>query len=210
MRPVLLGVLTLTGVPAAAQQIMPRVEVLLVEHRVDAGAGIGVTSGLAVGAGVATRFGDRLLASADLGGGKLGASGGGFDRDFAQLRLAAGYQITPWLGLTAGWLTRTFTAPLARQRWTLFVSEATVRLPFAITGLAGVGRVAFAPVVKVSELPSPGAAIMTSAGIEYDVRRFGFALSYAMDRHTFAPQGGSIRSEQLSALTLRLTWRRRP
>jgi len=203
-----MALLSATLNPAAGQKLAPTLAVALAEHRVDVGAGIEVSSGPIVAAGVQSRFGERWLASVELAAGPLSANGSGPDRDVAQARIAAGYRLARWVDLEAGFATRTYTATLARQRWTLVFAGAVARLPFAARGLRGVGRLAFLPVVRVSELPSPGPALTAAAGLECDMARFTVGLMYGVERYEFPVAGGVARRERLSALTLHATWRR--
>jgi hypothetical protein len=144
----------------------------------------------------------------ELSGGTLSVKENASDRDIAELDIAAGYRALSWLDVEAGFFTRSYTAALARQRLTALSQGGTVRLPFAAGGFAGVGRIALLPVIAVSELPSPGPALAAAAGIEYDVQGFTMGLSYAVERYAFPAQGGVQRSEQLSALRLRVAWHR--
>jgi hypothetical protein len=193
---------------AHAQLLTPSAGAWLAEHRVDLGSGVEVTSGPMLTFGIQSRFAGRLLASVELSGGTLSAKENAADRDIAELDIVTGYRAVSWLDVEVGFFTRTYSAALARQRWTALSLGGTVRLPFAAGGFAGVGRIAFLPVIAVSELASPAPALAAAAGIEYDVQGFTMGLSYAVERYAFPAQGGVLRSEQLSALRLRVAWHR--
>jgi hypothetical protein len=177
------------------------------EHRVDIGPGVEVSSGPLVTLGVQRRLGTRWAVGLQAATGTLSSDANGVDRDVAQLRLAAAFLATRWLEVEASYLTRTYAAPIARQRWNVLGTGVVLRLPFATTGLTGVGRLALLPVVSVSQQPSPGPAVTAAAGVEYALRRLVLGLFYGVERYDFPAAGGATRHEQLDQLTVRGVWR---
>jgi hypothetical protein len=200
-------VAALGAVPAAGQRLAPVVHAALVEHRVDAGAGVEVSSGPLLGMGLEGRFGDRFRAGLEVGAAALSSEGQADDRDLAQLRLAAGFQATPWALLEAGYFMRTYTTPLARQRWSGVFAGATARVPFAARHLVALGVVSLLPSVSASELDSPGPSLAAAAGVEWRVSRVAVGLTYGVERYDFPAQAGVLRSERLTSLALRIAWR---
>jgi len=136
-------------------------------------------------------------------GGRLKADGGDAeDRDVAEIGVDAGYRTLPWLTLAAGVTTRTYTSPLARQRWTALRIGAEARLGLLDGRVEGIGQFVLLPVVAVSGLDQPDLAYSTAAGIEYHVGPLGVGLCYALERYDFPTRDGVSRDEQLSSLQL--------
>lgn len=194
---------------ATAQRVAPVVQTALVEHRVDAGAGVEVSSGPVLGAGLQGHFGTRWRAHAAVAAGALSGSNDGVDRDLAELRVGLAYQAVPWGALEAGYFMRTFTATLGRQRWSGVFAAVNARVPFAVRNLAGVGTMTFLPAVRASELDHPGPSVAAAAGLEWTVARVRIALTYAVEGYEFPAQAGVIRSERLTAMAIRIAWRPR-
>lgn len=196
----------LGAAPAAAQRLAPVVNAALIEHRVDAGAGVEVSRGPLLGMGLEGRFGGRLRAGIEVGAAALSSEGVIDDRDLAQLRFAAGFQATPWALLEAGYFMRTYTTPLARQRWSGVFAGVAARVPFAARNLAALGVISLLPSVSASELNSPGPSLAAAAGVEWQVLRVAVGLTYGVERYDFPAQSGVLRSERLTTLALRIAW----
>lgn len=195
---------------AAAQLLAPSAGTLLVQHRVDVGSGVETSAGPIWTAGAHATVRGRFLANLDIASGTLAGRDGVADRDMAELRVGAGYRVASWIALEAGYMARSFGTALALQRWTGPFVTATTRVAFATRGLAAIGRLTLLPSVSVSELPSPGLAVAIGTGLEGTAGRFKLGLLYELERHTFAPQAGATREEQLATLALRVQWGSRP
>lgn len=190
---------------AAGQRFSGTAGVSSVEHRVDAGYGIEISRGPLIHAGVHAVIGGRWSAGLDVMAGALSAEGSASDRDLSELRGTLGFRATPWLRLEAGYGTRMYAAPIANQRWNAASLAAEGSFTFANEQLAGTGRVAWLPIVTVTDLDSPDLAFAVAAGVEYRPGAATFSLSYWLERYDFPAAAGVVRSEQLSGLMLRAT-----
>lgn len=190
--------------PGAAQVVSAAGFVSSVEHRVDAGYGVERSSGVLGSAQVSVGLPPRVELSLMAGAGSLERdSVNAEDRDIAEIRVDARYRTLPWLWLETGVATRTYSAPIAVQRWTSLRLGAEARLPFFGGRAEGVGRLLFLPLVAVTGLDQPELALTAAAGIEYHVGPVAAGLFYSLERYDFPVRDGIARAEQLSALTLR-------
>ena len=134
----ILGVMaTLAVAPVLrAQDIQPPGRVLLtgaavlgmLDHRVDAGAGVERTSGPVFGIQLDATQGPELSFSLRALGGTLDARSPDAEaRDVGEVQADARMRVLPWLVARAGATVRGFTSTLARQRWTQFALGADTR-----------------------------------------------------------------------------------
>jgi hypothetical protein len=165
-----------------------------------------VSSGPLFSVGLRAAFGSRWIAGLEGMAGSLSAEGLGPDRDVGQLRATLGFQAATWLTLETAAGTRTYTAAIARQRWTAVALGAEARLPFGSGGVEGVARIALQPVVTVSDLDESNPGVLAAAGVRYRSRRATLGVSYWIERHDFAPVGGLTRHERLAGLMVRAAW----
>ncbi|HEY6852998.1 MAG TPA: hypothetical protein VI139_02025, partial [Gemmatimonadales bacterium] len=63
------------------------------------------------------------------------------------------------------------------------------------------------PTVSVTGFSRPNTAFAAAAGTEYDISRWSLAVLYELERYDFPPQSGMKRFEQMSALTVRASFR---
>lgn len=191
---------------AAAQRPTAELAITLEEHRVNAGTGREVASGLVFGAGLATTFAHRFHARLEAQAGHLGAEeDGGADRDVGEMRGALGFEVLPWLSAEVALSTRMYSAPIARQRWTAWSLAAEARLPFSGGRFVALGRGAWMPLVSVTDLDAP-TAIAAAAGVEYGGSRGRVVLWYGVERYDFPAVLGFARRERVAQLTLRVEW----
>jgi len=190
---------------AAGQRFSAAAAVSSVEHRVDAGFGVEISRGPLIHAGIHAVISGRWAAGLEGMAGALSAEGAASDRDVSELRGTLGFRATSWLRLEAGYGTRMYSASIANQRWNAASLAAEGSLTFANARLAGTGRVAWLPIVTVTDLESPDLAFAVAAGVEYRPGAAAFSLSYWLERYDFPAAAGVLRSEQLSGLMLRAT-----
>ena len=197
---------------ASAQRIVSGTALVsLVEHRVDIGYGVEESSGLLAGAEGALHLGRRLVLGMRAAWGSLTTEAtGAQNRDLGELGIQASVDPAPWLALRSAATWRTYTTPVARQRWTLVEIGAEARLDFASGPVRGVLRGGLLPVVSVKGLPGPDVALTAAAGIEYRSRSLTSGLFYGLERYDFPDMGpgGPQRLEQVSSLTFRFTIQR--
>jgi hypothetical protein len=213
----ILGVVTaLAFPPLGAQDIQPPGRVLLtgagvlgmLEHRVDAGAGVERTSGPVFGIQLdASRGPDLSFAVRALGGTLDARSPAAEARDVGEVRADARMRVLPWLDARAGATVRGFTSALARQRWTQLSIGADTRVGMLGGRIEGTAGAALLPYVHVSGHASPRLAIAASMGIRHSNRRFEIGLAYALERYDFAEVTGVRRLEEHSSLVVRAGYR---
>jgi len=176
------------------------------EHRVDVGFGVERSSGLLGGARIGATLAPRVhLGLTALGGRFTRDSANAEDRDVAELRADAGYRALPWLTFLTGVRTRTYTAPIARQRWTALQIGAEARVALLDGHIDGVGRFLLLPLVSVSDLEQPELAFTAAAGMDYHLGPLTVGVWYALERYDFPARDGVTRREQLSGLGLEAT-----
>ena len=176
------------------------------EHRVDAGTGMERSSGSLFNAGARVAIARRWCAGVDLLAGVLAARNGGPDRNVAQLHGTLAFRALSWLHFEAGFGTRTYSAAIARQRWTAASLGTEVTLRFADGYMEGVGRIALVPTVTVTALESPRPSVLAAAGVRFRAHPTTIAMFYSVERYDFPAVAGVIRRERLSTLTFQATW----
>lgn len=210
------GLACLVSPPAAAAQIRSLAfagDVAFAEHRVDdrrVGGGVEISTGTLFGAGVRISVGSRWTIGAS---GRTGVlhpdSGATLPRDVAELALDGAFRMRDWFDVVGGVRVRSYTTALARQRWTAPYLGAAGRVPFAVRGLQGLLDLAVHPFASVSGLTRPEFALSGGAAVAYSRGRVDVQLRYSVERYDFARGTADERSEQLSALTLRVQARAR-
>ena len=180
--------------------------VALAEHRVDAGAGVEVSTGTLFGSSVRLGVRSRTeLAVVGRTGVLHPGRGATLRRDVAEVGLDGAYRMSDWLDLVAGVRLRSYTTAVARQRWTVPHLGVAARVPFAVRGMSGLLGVAVHPFAAVAALPRPGMALSSRAGMAYRRGRLGAQLLYSLERYEFARGTAGHRREQFAALALRLS-----
>jgi hypothetical protein len=204
--------LACSPVSAVGQRsLLGRVEIGRVEHRVRDGGLVQPSSGTVLGAALGLVVGRRYEVWGEVRGGRLAApSAGGDDRDLAEVELRGEAHVNPWLTAQAGATVRSYTTPLARQRWSALRLGAEARIPLGLESIHGMVRGQWLPATWVSGLPRPGLALAAGAGVEWQGRRWSVSALYALERYDFPASGGTRRLEELSALRLRGGLRLRP
>lgn len=189
-----------------AQSVAGAAFVSLTEHRVDAGYGVERVSGPLGGASITLLIPPRVaLRVATVGGSLTHDTEGAEDRDVGEVRIEACYRTLSWLTLEAGAATRTYTAPIAGQRWTMLQIGAEVRVPILDGRVDALGRFSLLPLVSVTGLEQPELALAASAGVEYHLGPVTAGLLYALERYDFPARDGIARLEQLTGLVARLS-----
>lgn len=214
----IVGVMTTLALAPAvrAQEIDPPGRVLLtgaavlgmLDHRVDAGAGVERTSGPVFGIQLdASQGRDLSFALRALGGTLDARSPDAEARDVGEVQADARMRVLPWLDARAGATVRGFTSALARQRWTQLSIGADTRIAMLGGRIEGTAGAALLPYVRVTGHDSPRLAIAASMGIRHTNRRYEVGLAYALERYDFAEFAGVRRLEENSSLVLRAGYR---
>ena len=181
----------------------------LMVHQVDIGYGVEQTSGLLLGAEGALAVRSRFRFTVRAAGGSLSGSVPDAEhRDVGEVGVRASVTAAPWLALGGGVTSRTYTSPIARQRWTIVDLGAEARVDFATTPVRGVLRGGVLPVVSVRGLPGPDVGLTAAAGVEYRAGALTGGLFYGLERYDFPDVGAGRRLEQVNTLSFRLTMRR--
>jgi hypothetical protein len=180
----------------------------MVDHRVEAGAGIERTSGPVFGIRVDASRGQDLVVSLRAIGGTLDARSHFADpRDVGEIGADARLRVLSWLDARAGATVRAFSSSLARQRWTLLSLGADTRVPMLGGVIEGTAGAALLPYVRVSGHASPRLAVAASMGLRHASRRYEVGLLYQLERYDFAEVAGVSRAEEHGALLLRAGYR---
>ena len=180
----------------------------LVDHSVDAGAGIERTSGPVFGIQLDARQSPDLLLSVRGVGGTLDARSTTADqRDVGEIGADARWRVLSWLDARGGAMVRSFTSQLARQRWTQLSIGADMRIAMLNGRIEGSAGAALLPYVRVSGHDSPRLAIAASMGLHHTSRRFDLGLLYQLERFDFAEVAGASRLEEHSSLLVRAGYR---
>ena len=188
--------------PAAAQrQYTAAFTGARVEHRVDAGSGIERSAGTLVGGRIGTTVSWLELDGHALGGRLTTRSPVGDDRTVGELGLEASALPLPWLAFTLGATGRSYTTPLARQRWIAMSTGIEARVQMLDGAVRGSARMALMPAVSVSGLDAPDFAAESGVDIAYHSRLVTAQLGYSLERYDFPEVGGARRLEQLGQLT---------
>jgi len=179
--------------------------VSLVEQRVDIGGSVQRTFGPVVEV-----FGTRpvnpwLELRGHVASGALHARTDSAEaRDVGEVGVDARAALWPALAVTAGLRVRTFSGPLAVQRWTSLSLGAEGRMLFVGGAMRGVVRGAVLPLVSVSGHARPTLAVTVASGLEWMGERLTGAAFYTLERYDFPNQGADRRLEQVAALTLQV------
>lgn len=199
--------LMIAGGSVAAQRLTLAGSLSFAEHRVDAGFGLERTAGWITGGALVARFGNIDL-QAQMRTGRLQLrSATGTALDVAEAGVAASWWLRPWIALRGAALVRGYSADVGRQRWRMAEVGAEFRVPFVEGRMHGTVRGAWRPTVSVTGLSRPNTAFAAAAGTEYDISRWSLAVLYELERYDFPPQSGMKRFEQMSALTVRASFR---
>jgi hypothetical protein len=176
-----------------------------VEHRVDAGNGVELSSGTLFGGQGVLSIGSHV----EIGGG--GASGSltadSASADDATLTGASGYLAVlpvPWLAVRAGGAIQTFSTAFAVQRWTSLRLGGEGRLQLTGGKVIGIVRFEIYPVVSVSGLTKPSRGFGAASGLSFHSGLVTALLLYEFERYDFPRVSGVARREQLGALTVGL------
>ncbi len=201
---VAVGGLALTPVPAAGQMsLQGRAEIGRVEYRVrDAGLAQS-SSGVVFGGALGLLVRDRFEVWGEARGGRLAAaSAEGEDRDLAEVQLVGAAHLRPWLTAQGGVNVRSYSTPLARQRWTTLRLGAEAHVPLALEGVRGLVRAQWMPVVSVSGLEHPDIALGAGVGVEWRGTRVSVRALYTLERYDFSGSAAAKRLEEVSSLQL--------
>lgn len=193
------------ALPASARgQATVRVagEGAYVQHRVNAGSGLELSSGTVIGGRVAAAWGQYLeVALAGAAGALTADSAQADDADLARGDVALTVLPVPWLGIRVGASRHTFTSPFAVQRWQAARVGGEGRLRFSGGRVTGVLRFEFFPLVSVSGLERPNRAFGAASGLAFRSGMVTASLGYHLERYDFPEVAGYARREQMSYLT---------
>jgi hypothetical protein len=177
-----------------------------VEHRVDAGFGVGTSSGTVLGVAARVRRWPMLELDAHAWGGQLDADEvARDDRKVGEIGVQASMPAMPWLALVASATVRGVDAAPAVQRWTQLGAGAELRLAFAGGLLQSVVHASLLPRVAVTGGADPDIGVRSGVGLALEHRRLQATLAYSVERYAFPTESGSgsgARREQLSGLQL--------
>ncbi len=202
-----LTALVVCATPADAQRSLAGAAAMAwVEHRVDAGTSVEISSGVVFAGSATLGLGSRMKVTGEAKAGVLRPnSGADLEREFAEIRVRGAVRLVDWLSVEGGVRRRAFTTSIARQLWTILELGAAVRVPFAVRGLYGLGSVGLQPLVSVSGGPNPKPTVTGTAGIEYALGRVRVQLVYSLEPYDFRAEQGISRLEQLSTAVLRVS-----
>ena len=168
------------------------------------------SSGVVFGGALGLLIGDRFAVWGEARGGRLAAaSAEGEDRDVAEVQLAGEAYLRPWLTAQGGVNVRSYSTPLARQRWTTLRLGAEARVPLALDGVHGLVRAQWMPVVSVSGLEHPDIALAAGVGVEWRGPRVSVRALYTLERYDFSGSAAAQRLEEVSSLQVGATLRLR-
>jgi len=203
--------LALAPVQAAGQMSLHgRAEIGRVEYRVRDSGTVQPSSGVVFGGALGLLIGDRFAVWGEARGGRLAAaSAEGEDRDVAEVQLAGEAYLRPWLTAQGGVNVRSYSTPLARQRWTTLRLGAEARVPLALDGVHGLVRAQWMPVVSVSGLEHPEFALAAGVGVEWRGPRVSVRALYTLERYDFSGSAAAQRLEEVSSLQVGATLRLR-
>ena len=175
-----------------------------VEHRVDAGFGVGVSQGTTLGVAATLRRWQSVELDAHAWGGQLDADDvARDDRTMGELGVRAASPVMPWLLLVGSATLRGVDAAPAVQRWTQLGVGAELRFDFADGLLQSVVQANLLPRVTVSGATDPDLGIGSRAALRLNHRRLQATLAYSTEHYGFPSESGEpSRREQLSALQL--------
>ncbi len=172
-----------------------------VQHRVDAGSGLELSSGTLYGAAVFATLNPRLEVGLEgITGSLTRDSGQAENATLARAEAHVAVFPMPWLALRAGLGIHTFRTPIAVQRWTTMRVGAEGRLEFVGGALSGIARFELYPVADVTGLSRPNRAFGAASGLRFGAGALSAEVLYTLERYDFPETGGVARVEQLSAL----------
>lgn len=176
-----------------------------VEHRVNAGRGVELSSGTLFGGAGLVRIGPRIELSGSAAGGVLDADSAFADsRDLAMVEARVAMLPVPWLALYGGIAARAFTTSFATQRFTAGRLGVEGRLAFVGGAVRGIVRAELLPGASVSGLEPPNRAVAAAAGFQWNSGVLTAGVEYALERYDFPEVAGVKRKEQLAMLTAQL------
>jgi hypothetical protein len=189
---------------AANRDWAVRATVGRVEHRVDAGFGVGTSKGTVLGVAARLRRWSAVEIDAHAWGGRLDADEiAGDDRKVGELGVQASVPAMPWLALVASATIRGVDAAPAVQRWTQLGAGAELRYGFADGLLQSVVHASLLPRVSVSGGADPDIGVGSGASLRLEHGRLHAVLAYSVERYGFPNESGAAsRREQLSGLQL--------
>ena len=171
------------------------------EHAVRAGSAVERGSGALFG-GEVTATGSWLELRAHATSGTLTTeSEVGVDRTLGEMGLEASALALPWLAFNVGGFGRSYTAPIARQRWLAMTTGVEARVDLLDGAVRGAARVGLMPALHVSGLGSPDLAIHSAVSLTYRGRLISGAVGYSIERFDFPEANGIRRLEELARLT---------
>ena len=181
-----------------------RVTVGRVEHRVDAGFGVGTSAGTVLGVAARLRRWQPVELEAHAWGGQLDADEvARDDRKVGEIGVQAAMPAMPWLALVASATVRGVDAAPAVQRWTQLGAGAELRFGLADGLLQSVVHASLLPRVAVSGGADPDMGLRSGASLRIQRRRLQASLAYSVERFVFPTDtGAQPRREQLSGLQL--------
>lgn len=172
-----------------------------IDHRVSAGSGLERAAGTLVGGQVGTTLARVELEGRALGGRLTTRSDIGDDRTVGELGVQASALPLPWLAFTIGAMGRSYTTPLARQRWIAMSTGLEARVAMLDGAVSGSARFSLMPAVSVSGLDAPNFAAESGAEVAYHSRLLTAELAYSLERYDFPEVAGVRRLEQFGRLT---------
>ena len=172
-----------------------------VDHRVRAGSGVERSEGTLVGGEIGTTLSWVEIEGRALGGRLATRSDIGDDRTVGELGLQASALPLPWLAFNVGVTGRSYTTPLARQRWIAMSTGIEARVQLLDGAVGASARFALMPAVTVSGLDAPNFAAESGAEVAYHSRLLTAGLAYSLERYDFPEIAGVRRLEQFGRLT---------
>jgi len=173
-----------------------------VQHRVDVGSGVALSSGTVFGGRAVGMIGRYTEVSVSAAAGTLTADSAlAEEADFARGAVALLVMPESWLGIGAGVERHTFSGALAVQSWTAVRLGGEARLRLSSERLTGVLQFDFYPVVDVSGLERPNRAIGAGSGVMFRAGALTASVTYRLTRYDFPEVAGVARREQISSLT---------
>ena len=180
----------------------------VVEQRVRLDSEVERVGGGVWGAGVDVSMSDWLSLRGSIAGGNLSARTLDAERrSLTESELAVILTPDDWIALDATAVVRTMQTTLATQRWVELRTGGALGMDIIEGMVRGTVRLSISPAVSVSGHPSPDLALGVGTGLEFTSGRLRTNLDYGLDRYDFPAEGGERRLEQLSALTVRVSWR---
>lgn len=190
---------------AGAQTVRGEIIGALVEHRLTLGQEPEREFGAAFGVAMWAPVMSWMELRGQLIGGALAAQTPQTDdRRFGELDLSALIVPFSWLAFEVGGTSRTYTAPLGRQRWITMRAGAELRLELLEDRVRGTLGGALMPVASASGVENPSVAVSAGSTLTYTHGHLSATVAYEIDRYDFPATGGARRLEQLSSLAARI------